>query len=402
MTRYSYRAVSANGQVVSGEAEAGSQQELDSRLGRVGLEVLEAKPRGSGLEMLWRRSGLKRPEMIQFFMQLESLLRAGVPILDTLADLRDSSDSPRIRALTSDLVDRIETGSTFSEALTAHSDVFDGLLVGLASAGEVTGRLPDVLAEIVASLKWQDDIARQTRKAVRYPAFVAVVIFAVVFFLMIYLVPQLADFLANMGQEMPLQTRALIAASAFFVAWWPMLIGLPVAAAIVFRTLMRHSEAARLRRDRWLLTLPLLGDVLRKVALARFANTFALMFSAGIPVLDALAHCERAVGNLAIARSLAGARALVGQGMPVSEALGASTLFPPLVVRMIRVGEFSGQLDDSLRNVSYFYSRDVNEELDRMQSMIEPLLTLVMGVVLGWIMLAVLGPIYDTISNIRM
>lgn len=402
MSRYRYRAVGPDGQVVQGEAEAGSAAELDGRLARVGLEVLTARAVGSGLDGMFSRKTVERRDLIQFFIQIEALLRAGVPILDTLGDLRDSSESTGIRRLATDLVDRIETGSTFSEALSAHPQVFDPLLVGLTGAGEVTGKLPDVLTEIVTSLKWQDELAAQTRKAVRYPAFVAAVIFAVVFFLMIYLVPQLASFLANMGQEMPLQTRALIALSGFFVAWWPMVIAVPAGLAFLYGIAMRRSARARLARDRWLLGVPWAGDVVRKIALARFANTFALMFGAGIAVLDALEHCERAVGNLAVARSLAGARELVGQGMPISEAFAASSLFPPLVVRMIKVGEFSGQLDSSLRNISYFYSRDVDEDLGRLQSMIEPVLTLVMGAVLGWIMLAVLGPIYDTISKIRM
>ncbi len=402
MSRFRYRAVGAEGQIVTGEIDAASAQDVDGRLGRVGLELLAASPVGNGLKLPGRSSTLGRVELIQFFMQLESLLRAGVPILDTLTDLRDSSDSAAVRQLATDLVDRIETGSTLSEAMSAHPGTFDGLLVGLTSAGEVTGRLPEVIGEMVASLKWQDDLSRQIRKALRYPAFVAAVITAVVFFLMIYLVPQLASFLDNLGQEMPLQTRALIAASDFVARAWPLLLGLPVLLLLGYRALMRSSAAARLERDRRLLTLPWLGEVVRKIALARFANTFALMFGSGIPVLDALAHCERAVGNLAVARSLAAVRGLVGQGMPISEAFAATVLFPPLVVRMVRVGEYSGQLDSSLKSVSYFYSRDVDEELGRLQSMIEPALTLVMGVILGWIMLAVLGPVYDTIANIPM
>jgi type IV pilus assembly protein PilC len=150
-----------------------------------------------------------------------------------------------------------------------------------------------------------------------------------------------------------------------------------------------------------LLRVPLLGDLLRKIALARFANTFALMFGSGIPVLDALTHCESAAGNLAVGDGIARARVLVAQGSPVSEAFAALQVFPSFVVRMIRVGEMTGHLDDSLRNVGRFFTRDVDEQLERLQSMIEPVLTRLMGLILAWVMVAVLGPVYDTISAVR-
>jgi type IV pilus assembly protein PilC len=332
---------------------------------------------------------------------MESLLRAGVPLLDTLADLRDSASTPGSRQVAVDIHDRIETGSTLSEAMTAQVSVFSPLLVGLVRTGEVTGRLPDVLAEIVASLKWQLDLTSKTKRAMRYPIFVAVVLLAVISFLMVYLVPQLAVFLTSMDRKLPMQTRALIWVSDFVVTWWPLALFGPVAVVVAVRIALKRSKALQLWRDDLLLRLPFVGDISRKVCLARFSNTFALMFGAGIPVLDALQYCESSVGNLAVSDALSRARGLVAQGTPVSEAFAVLDIFPSFVVRMVRVGEMTGQLDVSLRNVSYFFMRDVSERLERLQSMIEPVLTLVMGCVLGWVMLAVLGPVYDGISQVR-
>lgn len=399
MSLYRYRATDLQGRVIRGESRADNERELEGRLARVGLELLVAEPVGSLLPGFLRRARLRGRDLINFFVQLESLLRAGVPLLDTLADLRDSATTPGTRQVVIDLIDRIETGSTLSEGLAAQPASFDTLLVGLVRTGEVTGRLPDVLSEIVRSLKWQDELAAKTSKAIRYPAFVAIVIFAVIGFLMVYLVPQLSIFLSSMGKELPLQTRALIATSAAVTEYWPVMLAAPVLAFFALRLAMSRSERLRLQRDAWLLRLPWVGDVARKIVLARFANTFALMFGSGIAVLDALGHCEKAAGNLAIAHALARARTLVGQGTPVSEAFAALEIFPSFVVRMLRVGEMTGQLDVSLRNVSYFFTRDVDEQLERLQSMIEPALTLVMGAVLGWVMLAVLGPVYDSISQ---
>jgi type IV pilus assembly protein PilC len=398
VTLFRYRAVDTRGRVVQGEGRADTEHELEMRLARVGLELLAAvEPKISPLTSLWRKS-LTPGDLINFFVQLESLLRAGVALLDCLQDLRDSASTPITRQVAANILDRIETGSSLSEAMASEPGVFTPLLVGLVHTGEVTGKLPDVLAEIVASLKWQSELGSKTRRALRYPMFVSVVISAVVAFLMIYLVPQLSLFLTGMGRELPLQTRALIAISDAVKHWWPVLLFGPFVGYVVFRAALARSPALRLRVDHMLLRLPLVGDVLRKVALARFSNTFALMFGAGIPVLDALHHCRGAVGNLAISDHLGRARELVSQGTSVSEALALLDTFPSYVVRMVRVGEMTGQLDNSLRNVSYFFMRDVSEQLERLQSMIEPALTLVMGVILGWVMLAVLGPVYDSIS----
>ncbi len=400
MSLYRYRATDAQGRVLRGESRAENERELEGRLARVGLELLVAEPVNSVRPSFLRRTRLRDRELINFFMQLESLLRAGVPLLDTLADLRDSATTPASRQILVDLIDRIETGSTLSEALAAQSSNFDALLVGLVRTGEVTGRLVDVLGEIVRSLKWQDELGSRTTKAIRYPAFVAIVITAVICFLMVYLVPQLSIFLSGMGRELPLQTRALIAASGVVAQWWPVLLAAPPATFLVLRFVLSRSESLRLRRDSAVLRLPWIGEVAYKIVLARFANTFALMFGSGIPVLDALAHCEKSAGNLAVGQAIGRARALVAQGTPVSEAFAVLEIFPSFVVRMLRVGEMTGQLDAALRNVSYFFTRDVDERLESLQSMIEPVLTLIMGALLGWVMLAVLGPVYDSLSQI--
>jgi type IV pilus assembly protein PilC len=401
MTIYRYRAVDGQGRVVRGESRADNELELESRLARVDLELLAAIEAKASLFDSWRRIRLSPTETINLFVQMESLLRAGVPLLDVLADLRESAVSPATRRVAADMLDRIETGSTLSEAMVAQPTIFNTLVVGLVRTGELSGKLPDVLAEIVSSLKWQDDLSTRTRKALRYPMFVAVVLTAVIFFLMIYLVPQLATFLSGIGKEMPLQTRALVWLSSVVVRWWPVLVFGPIALLIVSRMALARSAALRLWRDERLLYLPVVGEVLRKVCLARFSNTFALMFGAGIPVLDALAHCEQAVGNLAIGNSVARARTMVSQGAAVSEAFAVLNVFPSYVVRMVRVGEMTGRLDTSLRNVSHTFMREVSEQLDRLQSLIEPVLTLVMGLILAWVLLAVLGPVYDSISMMQ-
>jgi type IV pilus assembly protein PilC len=220
-------------------------------------------------------------------------------------------------------------------------------------------------------------------------------------FMMIYLVPKMAGFIKNMGQELPLQTKVLIATSEFFVNYWYVVIGLPILAAIAIAASVHTSPRAHYRWDGIKLQIPLIGDILRKIILSRFAGLFAMMYGSGITVLESIRATETAVGNLVIKEGLERVGGMIGDGQSITEAFRNAGLFPPLVIRMLRVGENTGSLDSALLNVSYFYNRDVKESIERVQAMIEPAMTMAVGIILGWIMLAVLGPIYDVITKLK-
>jgi type IV pilus assembly protein PilC len=399
MPQFAYRAAAIDGSISKGRLEALHETDLEAQLKRMGLALISAKPMksilGAGIKSLPRR------EVLGMLFQLEMLVRAGVSILDSLDDLRIAGDTPASRALAGHLHERIEAGSTLGEAIGAFPTVFSPTVVNLVKAGEVSGQLPDVLKELVRSLKWQDEMIAQTKKLMAYPAFVMVVIGAVVMFLMIYLVPQLVGFLKNMGQEMPLQTRLLIGLSDIFVHYWWAILSVPPAAAVGLFILTRRSERAAYAMDALLLSIPVVGPVMKKMILARFADTLALMYRTGIPLIEALQYCEMVSNNRVIQQSIVRARERVLNGSALSVAFAQEDLFPVFVTRMIKVGESTGALDGALANISYFYSRDIDESIERVQALIEPALTVVMGLILGWIMLAVLGPIYDTIAKMK-
>ncbi len=398
MARYQFRASTAEGLINKGQIEALHELDLETQLKRVGLLLVSAKKLKSHARIV---KGLPRREVIDFFFQLELLVRAGVSLLTSLGDLRDGSEFPTSRDLCSGLYEKIEAGSTFGQAVEAYPEVFSTSIVSLIHAGEVTGQLPEVLKEIVRSLKWQDEMAAQTKKLLMYPSFVLVVIGGVVFFLMIYLVPQLVGFLKNMGQEIPLQTRMLIALSKFFVDfWWLLLLTPPVVAAVTL-TLSAAFPRVRFRLHQWQLTFPYVGPVLKKMILARFADTFSLMYRTGVPMIDGLAYCQNISNNVVVQEAIARARERVTNGALLSDSFAAEMLFPSLVIRMLKVGESTGALDAALNNITYFFNRDIDESVGKVQAMIEPVLTVLMGLILGWIMLAVLGPIYDTIANMK-
>ena len=325
-----------------------------------------------------------------------------MPIIEGLADLRDSLKYPRFREVVGSLSEAIEGGQTLSQAMEQQRKVFSNIFISLIRSGESSGKLPEVLRGLHESLKWEDELAAQSKKLVMYPAFVGSVVLAATFFLMIFMVPQMKQFVKNMGQELPAQTRLLFFVSDLLAAHGYLLLALPFLTLIGGQALLRSNPLARIGFDRIKLKIPLVGGVLRKIILSRFASTFALLYASGIPILDAIRTTQDVVGNRYVRRSLERVEQRIIEGQNVTTAFHSVGFFPPLVIRMLRVGESTGALDAALTNVSYFYNRDVKESVEKFQQLIEPALTVLLGLLLGWVMLSVLGPVYEVISKIKM
>jgi type IV pilus assembly protein PilC len=400
MPLYTYKAVDAQGKRVFGRADAVNLFDLEQRLARIGLDLVTGAPSAQKSRLVGGTK-VRRGDLIHFCYQLEQLTSAGVPIAEGLADLRDSAENPRFREIVAGLVEAIEGGKSLSQALADYPEVFSRVFISLVRSGEQTGRLPEVLKSLTESLKWEDELAAQTKKLLMYPAFVGTAVLAVTFFLMIYLVPQMAGFMRNLGQDVPFETRMLIAVSRFFVDWWWAILAAPVAAVFAIRAAARADPRIAFWVDDLKLRLPLVGPILRKIILSRFASSFALMYSSGITVLDAIRSTEAIVGNKPMEGALQTIGQAIAEGRNLTGAFQDVGLFPPLVIRMLRIGEATGALDSALLNVSYFYNREVREAIGRLQAMIEPALTLLLGAILGWVMLAVLGPVYDSISKMK-
>ncbi|MET3131379.1 type IV pilus assembly protein PilC [Oxalobacteraceae bacterium GrIS 1.11] len=400
MPQYAYRAMDAAGLLVPGNMDAANVPDLELRLHRMQLDLIDFKISGESLALLGKRV-IRRTDLINFCFHMEQLTGAGVPILEGLNDLRDSMDHPRFREVITDLIESIEGGLQLSAALAAHPDIFDLTFTSLITAGEHSGKIAEVFKNLSDSLKWQDELASQTKKIIMYPLVVALVVTGVTFFLMIYLVPQLTSFIKNMGGELPFHTKALITISGIFIDYWYFLLALPLIALGCANAAIKRSDAARFAYDGLKLRIWLIGPVLHKIILARFATFFALMYASGITILDCIRLSEGIVGNRVVAAGLQRAAQLISEGQGVTAAFQHTGIFPPLVIRMLKVGEATGSLDGALRNVSYFYNREVKEMIEKVQTMIEPAMTVILGLLLGWIMLSVLGPIYDTISKIK-
>ena len=398
MAIFGYKAMTPDGRLVRGELEAINLVDLEMRLRRMELDFINGQPIRH--HALFRPTPAPRRELINFCFHLEQLTRAGVPILEGLADLRDSTEHPRFREVVAGVVEGIEGGRSLSQSLEDYPQAFDPVFCNLVRAGETSGNLPHVLRELASALKREDELAAYARKLTIYPAIVGTIILAAISVSLIYVVPELARLFRSTGQSLPLQTRLLIGLSAFLRDYWWLVLGSIVGLTAGIRLSVERLPSARLRYDALLLRLPLLGNIRRKIVLARFANLFAMMYASGIPIIQALHSAERVVGNRVIQNALERVGERIGQGQNVSTSFAATALFPPLVTRMLRVGENTGALDTALANVSYFYDRDVQEATERLQTMIEPMLTLILGSILLWIMMAVLGPVYDIITQL--
>jgi type IV pilus assembly protein PilC len=400
MPLFTYKAVDATGRTVPGRTEAINLFDLEQRLSRMGLDLINGAP-SSTRSRLIGGSRVTRQDLINFCFHLEQLATAGVPVMEGLVDLRDSVENPRFREVVSGLVESIEGGRNLSGSLAEYPEVFSKVFISLVRSGEHTGKLPEVLKSLSESLKWEDELAEQTKKLLMYPIIVGSIVLLVTLFLMIYLVPQMVGFIRNMGQAIPWYTQALIFVSNLFVAYWWAIIAAPFIAWSALRYLMRTNPAVEYAVDRYKLGMPIIGPILRKIVLSRFASSFGMMYGSGITVLDAIRSCEEIVGTKPHQQALRTIGQQIAEGKTMTAAFQDVGLFPPLVIRMLKIGENTGNLEVALQNITYFYNREVRDGVARAQAALQPALTLVLGLILLWVMFAVLGPVYDTISKMK-
>lgn len=347
------------------------------------------------------RPRIKVRDMIQLFMHLEQLYAAGVPMLDALADIRDSTENQSLKDMMTDVHRNVSDGSSLSEALANYPKIFGNLYISLIKAGEDTGDLQKSYTQLIKYLKWVDDMQSKIRKATRYPMILLAVVLLTIVVMMGHVVPQIVGFIKNLGQELPFYTTALMATSEFFQEWWWAVLSTPVGLFVIYKLIRKNSDEFAYRMDAMFLDFPIAGPLIRKINVARYCQTFGALFSSGIDVIGCLRSARLTVGNLALVEALDAVQAQVEAGAPLSQAFNASGEFPSMVVRMLKIGEESGNLTPVLQQVSDFYTKDVDESIQALITMIEPMLTALLGGMILWIAVAVFGPIYSSFENIE-
>lgn len=400
MPLFKYKAVDSAGKYIQGSLDAGNIADLELRLEKMNLDLIKGKQKEPGAD-IFGRNKITRRDLINFSFHLEQLTRSGVPILDGLVDLREGEENPGFRDVIASLIEAVEGGSSFSQALGMYPKVFDDVFVSLIRVGERSGQMTAVLVDITETLKWQDEILGKAKKIMTYPAVIGTLIMTVIMFLMIFVVPDIMNAIVGLGGKIPLETRALMAVSEFLTNYWYAVIIAPFVIFFGLRHFYNSSDKFRFKMDGILLKIWPIGDVNEKIKISRFTRYFALMFASGITVLDAIRMSRNVVSNRVLEEGIDRAWKQISEGASISESFKNIGIFPPLVIRMLRVGESTGRMDEALRNVSYFFERDINDRIDKLEPVMQTALMGVIGIIVLWLAMSVLGPIYDTISTIE-
>jgi type IV pilus assembly protein PilC len=398
MANFKYKAINLNGKYISGKIAADNPSELMSLLKSSSLELVsyrEEKNRGATLF-----GGLKSSELVTIFIHLEQLDRAGVSIIDSIQDLKETADSSKIKNLMQEIYESIKNGNLFSESLAKRPDIFKPTYIGLIAMGEKTGNLSNSFSNIIDDIKWNIEIRRKTRKAILGPLFGIILMFGVLGVMTAVVVPKVTGFLSAQNIGLPFLTVALIKFSNFVQEYWFIIIVTPPSIWGVFKILERFPKL-HVKIDYLKLKMPIFGPIITKIESAKFCQFFAMTFKSGLGVLECLDSSSVTLKNKAIKSGIAFVRQQVSDGQSLSGSISATKFFPNLVVRMFKVGEESGNMESSLKNIKYFYDKEINDSIERIVSLIQPTITIVMGGMIAWIAVAVFGPIYSTFSNLQ-
>ena len=399
MPNYRYLAIDKRGRRAKGSLSAQNDVDLELRLKRMGLDLVTFK---QNRENRFKARDIKRENIINLCFHLEQVTRAGIPLLEGLTDLREKADNPRFREVLTAVLEDMEGGKLLSQALAAHPSVFNRVFINLVAAGEQTGKLPEIFENLLATLKWQDELLAKTRQLFFYPIVVLVVTSMVIIFLLLYLVPPLVSLFKNIGSTLPLQTRILIGLSDFFIKYWPLIISLPLLGIAALAIAIKKNERAAYWFDEVKLRMPVIGPILQKIILARFASFFALMYRSGVSILESLKVNEEIAGNRVVAEGLNQAGQDISAGGSLSNSFQSLGLFPPLVTRMLKVGETTGALNEALLNINYFYTREIRESVERALKLLEIGMSVFLGLVLIFIMFSVLSPVWDLLGKLKI
>ena len=409
-TTFAFRAMDVAGAPTAGEVEAESKAQVSEQLRQRGLIVLDVseKAKAVNVEDFFKRfKGVDMRELAVFSRQFATLVASGMPMLRTLHTLEEQTQDERIEAAVAGLRADVEAGSSLEQSMARHPDVFDRLFRAMVRSGEESGRLEDALDRIAFQVEKADALRRQVKSAMMYPAlvfgFAVVVLLAIVTFI----IPVFAGIFEELGEEngeessLPLPTRACVMASDAMTGYWFVILPLVVVSFFVFFK-WKKTEKGKETWDRFLLRIPFnIGDVIQKVALARWSRTFSGSVSAGVPMLQAIKLTGETAGNIVIEQAMDDVYASVKRGGSLAAPIEGNPIFPPMVGHMVAVGEETGQLEHMLAKIADFYETEVDAKVKALTALIEPLMIVFVGGIVGFIVIAMYLPIFSLYDKIR-
>ena len=408
MPQFAYQGRNARGELVKGVLEGASSSAIADQLFNTGITPvhIDAAPAGAGggagagLRFSFGEAKVDLADLMLFCRQMHTLLKAGVPIVRGLAGLQESAQSPVLRAALAQVRESLESGRELSLSLRQHPKVFSTFIVSLVRVGELTGRLDEVFLHLYEFLAFEKKMREDMKAALRYPAIVLTALTAAMFIINIFVIPAFGKIFASFKIELPLMTRILLGTSDFFVAYWPLMIVGLVAGVAGLRSYV-GSPAGRYRWDRLKLHLPVVGELVHKATLARFARSFALSGKSGVPIVQALAVVSSVVDNAYLESRILQMRDGIERGESVLRTAVAAGVFSPVVLQMVAVGEETGEIDALMTEVADMYEREVAIEVEGLTAKLEPILLVVMGVLVLILALGVFLPMWDLAGAAR-
>ena len=401
MTVYAYKATDPAGAKTKGTIDASSEHTAHTLLLGQGLVSVTLKEKKPGLNLEFSKKKVKREEVMQFSRQLAAFIRSGIPILEALGVIAEEDASPRFQEVLRSIMDALRAGDTFADAAGQYPDVFPDYYLGTLRAAELTGALDSVLDQLALYIERSVASRNKIRTALIYPSVVMVMAIGTAVLLTVFVLPRFQKFFGDLHAKLPIATRLLLGGSHLLGRTWPILLlaifGGGAALFLYFRT-----PAGEWTRDSVLLKVPAVGDVARNAIIERFCRILSSMVRAGVPLPEAMSVAGGGTSSVVYKKAVAGVRERMMQGEGISRPIADTSLFPGAMVQMLRVGENTGTLDDQLDHAATFYSRELEVKLDRLTSLFEPAVILFMGLVVGFVAIALVSAIYGIYNQVNL
>ncbi|MEN3001227.1 MAG: type II secretion system F family protein [Armatimonadota bacterium] len=403
MPLFGYEAIDASGRTLRGTLEADSEQLLISRLHEQGLHIVKVERQRERTALF---SGLRKPKkpklqaMVVFSRQFATMIDAGIPILRCLDILHSQTKDLALKNALDTVRRDVKAGMALNEALEKHPLVFSTLYVNMVRAAEVAGILDQILDRLATFLEKDLEVRQKVKSAMMYPVMVLIFSFLVLVAIFMFVLPKFKEIFASMNVEMPATTQFLFAASDFVVGYWWAMAGALVGGLMALRRYIRTPKG-RYQYDYLKLKVPLIGELVLKLAVARFARTFGTLVASGVPLMRTLEIVGETSGNAVLAAAIEGTRASIREGQPLSTPFAATGLFPPMVIHMMDIGEESGRLSEMMVRIADFYEQEVDAAIKGLTSMIEPMLIVFLGGIVGFIAISIMMPMFKLVSAIQ-
>lgn len=406
MPLFAYKGRNARGSLIKGEIDAGTIDSVASQLFNIGVTPIDIKEQKAAsdsdisLSNYLNRKAPTLDDLILFSRQMYTLMKAGVPMIKSITGLIQSSRNFKIIEAMKDIMTNLESGRDLSSSFARHPGIFSPLYISMVKVGEETGRLEESFFRISEYLAREKDTRERIKAALRYPTFVIVAIAIAIAIINIFVIPAFAGLFAKAGVELPWQTRLLMTTSEFFVQWWPVLLT-GIIISVFSARLYIQTENGRYKWDQYKLKIPVVGNILYRSTISRFARSFAMGLKSGVPLIQAMTVVSRSVDNEFISDKILGMRNGIERGESLTRTAALTKMFPPLVLQMLSVGEETGKVDDMMHEVAEYYDREVDYDIKNLSASIEPILIIAIGIMVLILALGVFLPMWDLAKVVK-